>query len=743
MPPLRAPSLGTTKFPTSTSLTNFKQESYKILNRISCHLFPHTNHNSNQSGANILERRTIQSTQISTISSLVDKTKLDYDAQKENYGLYALKCNRNALKNGLIISIPPVSSSSSPASAEPYNSNDINHEQFLPCNQSTGSVSFRNANSNNNNRGKNFSSLNTSHGGELYKIKFTDTMVAEYNGSHLAAETNSTQNANDTNGVKNNERNFSQTKEGIKKVPPPRKKKFLPTSHSEEILKVPKTTSKAKAPNAPTTHIPLMIPHRGAHHQLIEQQNNISLVASNNSSKLLMQKINSADDILISMGNLQKNPSELYRIAEMSIHQPKDTSAYGLFTADPPDASFATRRIVSPPFNSITKKNIIVPPATKTTLISKPPVASSNKNLTTASHPVVSFAKKLITYPPNVSFSNRNKTSVKDKRKTLQKQFSTTESINIFSSHSDSDVFTDFNEALFSVPVVPVQQDSIHRNKQLIARPIECDVQLCNEQVNSSINLSSLPKDTISDRINLKSSHMKNRTTTLQEMSTHKQDAQPIYNKVNNEDDIVDNVVITAKESTNAITSSVVLTPQVAVAAEAYSKVASTKTIMLSMNNERKLINNFQNSANINTNFQTKLHYTNTTQQKPKQTDKTDMCVIPHTSAKTTTHMSNNSSSNIINSSNDCSIATIPHTQIITTDNNICYNITRTTNKVGIRSSGTAASSGNNGGVVDYSGGITRRVGNNNNNYEVCCNKNDKMTTTSTRSVYVMNLVTV
>ena len=95
-----------------------------MLNRISCHLF-----DTKQKRA-VPERRTIESKQISTISSLIDISKVNElyaERQHENYGgLYALKCNRNALKTrNLNIS-----------SATLQNC-DINHEKFQPCQTKT------------------------------------------------------------------------------------------------------------------------------------------------------------------------------------------------------------------------------------------------------------------------------------------------------------------------------------------------------------------------------------------------------------------------------------------------------------------------------------------------------------------------------------------------------------------------------------------------------------------------------
>lgn len=131
-----------------------------IFNRITCNLFgsqlqhnnQHRAHGQSAAGnggiatsfqshppiANILERRTIQSTHISTISSLVDRTKVinstensGSNSQRDNYGLYALKCNRSAAKRtGIIMNI----TSNELKNQSAY---EIKHEQFQPCRRST------------------------------------------------------------------------------------------------------------------------------------------------------------------------------------------------------------------------------------------------------------------------------------------------------------------------------------------------------------------------------------------------------------------------------------------------------------------------------------------------------------------------------------------------------------------------------------------------------------------------------
>lgn len=84
---------------------------------------------------NILERRTIQSTHISTISSLVDDTKVStqqcHESQRDNYGLYALKYNRMAARQtGVLMNI---STSNELNRGHNQNQYEMKHEHFEPC----------------------------------------------------------------------------------------------------------------------------------------------------------------------------------------------------------------------------------------------------------------------------------------------------------------------------------------------------------------------------------------------------------------------------------------------------------------------------------------------------------------------------------------------------------------------------------------------------------------------------------
>lgn len=113
-----------------------------MLERLTCNLFQSQNC-ANGSSGNVLERRTVQSTHISTISSLVDRslcrdnTQQMHESQKENFGLYALKYNRSAAskRNSVFRILTPGGGSplrkySSTSSNIAYN---FRHEQFQPC----------------------------------------------------------------------------------------------------------------------------------------------------------------------------------------------------------------------------------------------------------------------------------------------------------------------------------------------------------------------------------------------------------------------------------------------------------------------------------------------------------------------------------------------------------------------------------------------------------------------------------
>lgn len=110
----------------NSNIPKLKNRSCDFFGRITCNLFQsHAPPSNEPQSRNVLERRTVDSTQISTISSLVDTSQVRGDNQKENFGLYALKHSRSsASKRGSFQS----QNSASRATVETRN-----HEHFQPC----------------------------------------------------------------------------------------------------------------------------------------------------------------------------------------------------------------------------------------------------------------------------------------------------------------------------------------------------------------------------------------------------------------------------------------------------------------------------------------------------------------------------------------------------------------------------------------------------------------------------------
>ncbi|XP_037027689.1 uncharacterized protein LOC119068256 [Bradysia coprophila] len=181
-------------------LQKIKESGNAFINRLSLNIFGMSQKRNNQPG-----RVTIQSQHISTISSLVDKTKsgtFTYDTKKENYGLYALKCNRNAIKQGLLMNVNS-ETNFHPASraANAASSTDV-HEVFSPCD-------------NNKDVENNFNSIEQYH--EYYKIEFSEERCLETS----VIDRNANISNNNTRRIECNSNSSS------KRVPPPRPKKKL------------------------------------------------------------------------------------------------------------------------------------------------------------------------------------------------------------------------------------------------------------------------------------------------------------------------------------------------------------------------------------------------------------------------------------------------------------------------------------------------------------------------------------
>lgn len=312
MPPLRPPPRLRFNHSTATTLTNIKVESYKVLGRITSRLMFVSAAAQPPPKSPPPERRTIQSTRISTISSLVDQTKvatLAYDSQRENYGLYALKCNRTAIRNGLIIGVSP-SPPPPPAAPSPPLSfaADINHEKFQPC-RSQAPRRHRRWHE------QNLSSLNSSN--EYYKIEFNSASSTGGGGPppppsspieitpsqcRLSTVTTTTTTAKS--------QNFYHKETCKKNNPPPpppptrRKKKFAPKA----------TSSNATSSSIDDVNISM-------HNQKTSPKRIKSMVNLCPLNEVINEVVfDSTGNISDELLNVSKNSSQLYRIAERKIH---------------------------------------------------------------------------------------------------------------------------------------------------------------------------------------------------------------------------------------------------------------------------------------------------------------------------------------------------------------------------------------------------------------------------------------
>lgn len=174
-------------------LQKVKESGNAFLNRFSLDIFRISQNRTTQPA-----RVTIQTSHISTISSLIDKTKtgtFTYDTKRENYGLYALKCNRNAIKQGLLMNVNSELNYQIPIITTPRTSTvDVNHEAFSPCD-------------NNDDIENNLNSIDQYH--EYYKIEFSEERGLD-------------RNTNISNNTRRMEWNVNN-----KRMPPPRQKKKL------------------------------------------------------------------------------------------------------------------------------------------------------------------------------------------------------------------------------------------------------------------------------------------------------------------------------------------------------------------------------------------------------------------------------------------------------------------------------------------------------------------------------------
>lgn len=126
LPSIKLPKLSTTKIDwiKGSSLSGLRSlnplQSFKNQNNLS------SNTSSHKPNSNL-----------STVSSIVDSKKrnkipINYDYKRENYGLYAMKCNRSAINKGVILNIP-INRAIGTKKTQIYQNENMVHEKFSPC----------------------------------------------------------------------------------------------------------------------------------------------------------------------------------------------------------------------------------------------------------------------------------------------------------------------------------------------------------------------------------------------------------------------------------------------------------------------------------------------------------------------------------------------------------------------------------------------------------------------------------
>lgn len=326
------PSVSIPKLNRIDSLPSIK--TCDLFERLTCNLFQSTfsQRSSNKSTGNRLERRTIDSTHISTISSLVDRTRCDstvqmHESQKENFGLYALKCNRSAgtSKRGSVLKIltPGSGNGGSPQHKFPTNSSNsmynFKHEHFQPCQTATHEYAANDSNQ--------CDDFNDNRANEYYKIEFIE-------GEECINGLKPSEMLKNDKNCKNIKIQKNETESNKKDLPapiPPRRQKSVPLTRPRTTT-APTTTSDPHVQSKATT-------------QFIDDETNNSKSSnqSESSSSLAHQKIEticstvtqpnkmrsprvhtiksnayaiSTENQSHSMLKLKKNKSELYRLAD-------------------------------------------------------------------------------------------------------------------------------------------------------------------------------------------------------------------------------------------------------------------------------------------------------------------------------------------------------------------------------------------------------------------------------------------
>lgn len=275
--------------------SHIKGEGCKILERISGRFLDTT------SSGPVPERRTIQSLQISTISSLVDRNMVSSVVSLENpidnRGNYLPKSNR---KNEITLNVQPLS----PISHVPavLQSTDIYHEKFLPCSRQEFNPTPCYHRNNTNDQ-----QINTS----IKTYLDLDSGNLKYVEPSSAAPGPSTYNTI---------------------APPPRRKKLSTVSSQEMLIGENKITftKSTKTKHAPRP--PIRSLKQNATSKNVEDHFKFAKRTQS------VQNFPTFCDQTTSEFNISKNNSELYRIADMRIHIDRSVDSDTALTINSPQS---------------------------------------------------------------------------------------------------------------------------------------------------------------------------------------------------------------------------------------------------------------------------------------------------------------------------------------------------------------------------------------------------------------------
>lgn len=425
MPSIPVPTLKSI----NTLPTNLKERNCSIFDRITCNLF-HTKHGASSKPGNVLERRTIESIHISTISSLVDKTKVSNnspnlcDSQRDNYGLYALKYNRSvkAKRGGVIMNL--TSTEDSPhheASASPLTTTNVmtipktpalpyeyKHEHFQPC-QSSVDIEIDKK-----------PSTHITDSNEYYKIEFSEE-------SGLKELKHVVDKSNDKNCENNKmkQTTFATPLKHGKLTPvPPRRVKNIPQKASPKTIERNTMQPKQNHRKNKLAPSPPLVRSTPPLHQI---DLNVQFACDSNSKNLNKNQMdhrfsanieNDSRCLNVDLVNdkkaldLRKNKSELFRIVEMDNDHNFD--------------------------KNIPNKN------------------DSNNNNSDSLHLNEHNSNNKHKQNDNYLPPTHTNQTQRMQRKWIQPNRSSVESVDIFRTLNDTDAFNDFDEVLSVEPVVSV-----------------------------------------------------------------------------------------------------------------------------------------------------------------------------------------------------------------------------------------------------------------------------------------------